>query len=155
MSSVAFAAVALASTPQPPPAATAGAAQDPFPEATGKAALLKVCGECHTAPSVIQTLRTRQEWSDVIDQMAHFGAQASDQEYEQILAYLARHFSPIKVNRATAKDLETSLDIPAKVAEAIVAYRAEKGEFKALDDLKQVPGVESGKVDAQKARIVF
>jgi len=155
MSSVAFAAATLASAPQPPPAATAGTAQEPFPETTGKAVLLKVCGECHTALSVIQTLRTWQEWSDVIDQMAHFGAQASDQEYDQILAYLARHFAAIKVNKATAKDLEATLDVPAKVAEAIVAYRADKGDFKTVDDLKQVPGLESGKIDAQKARIVF
>jgi len=91
----------------------------------------------------------------VIDQMARFGAEGSDQELEQILAYLAKHFSPIKVNKATAKDLEATLDVPAKVAEAIVAYRLEKGEFKTVDDLTKVPGLESGKIAAQKARIVF
>ena len=61
-------------------AAATTAAQDPFPEAAGKAPLQKVCSNCHTAESVIQTLRTRQEWSDVIDQMSRFGAEASDKE---------------------------------------------------------------------------
>jgi len=158
-SSIAFAAVAAASTApaisQAPTSTRAGAATDAFPETTGKTALLTVCSDCHPAETVIQTLRTRQEWSDVIDQMAHFGAQASDQEYDQILAYLAKHFSPIKVNRATAKDLEATLDLSSSVAEAIVAYRAEKGEFKTVDDLKKVPGLESGKIEAQKARLVF
>jgi competence protein ComEA len=159
MASIAFGAVLTAASTSPPssqaPPSAADVAQDSFPETTGKTALLKVCSDCHTAESVVQTLRTRQEWSDVIDQMAHVGAQASDQEYDQILAYLARHFSPIKVNKATAKDLEAALDVPETVAEAIVAYRLDKGEFKTVDDLKRVPGVESGKIEARKARIVF
>jgi len=159
MSGIAFNAVAAAPTSPPgsqaPLSATVGAAQDAFPETDGKTALLRVCGNCHTAETVIQTLRTRQEWSEVIDQMARFGAEGSDQELEQILAYLAKHFSPIKVNKATAKDLEATLDVPAKVAEAIVAYRLEKGEFKTVDDLKKVPGLESVKIETQKARIVF
>lgn len=60
-----------------------------------------------------------------------------------------------KVNRATAKDLEAALDVPTSVAEAIVASRLEKGEFKTVDDLKKVPGLESSKIEAQKGRIIF
>ncbi len=159
MSRVAFAVVTAASTSPPvsqaPLSATAGVAQDSFPETDGKTALLRVCSHCHTAETVIQTMRTRQEWSEVIDQMARFGAEASDQEFEQILAYLAKHFSPIMINKATAKDLEATLDVPAKVAEAIVAYRLEKGEFKTVDELKRVPGLDSVKIETQKARVVF
>jgi competence protein ComEA len=154
LSSVAFAAVTAAST-HVSPAPQAGPARDPFPEAVGKPALMKVCSNCHSAETVIQTLRTRQEWSDVIDQMARFGADATDQEFEQILAYLAKHFSPIKVNTAAAKDLEGLLDVPASVAEAIAAYRVANGEFKTVEDLKKVPGVESSKIEALKTRIVF
>jgi competence protein ComEA len=91
----------------------------------------------------------------VIDQMARFGAEASDQEFDQILEYLVRNFSPIRVNKATAKELEATLEVPATIAEAIVAYRLEKGEFKAVDDMTQVPGLESAKIEARKARIVF
>jgi competence protein ComEA len=133
----------------------AGVAKDPFPEGTGKPAVLKVCSNCHTAETVIQSMRTRQEWSDVIDQMARFGADGSDQEFDQILNYLSRHFSPVKVNTATAKDLESALDVPAAVAEAIVAQRAKNGDFKTLEDLKSVPGLDAGRIEAQKARIVF
>ena len=155
---IAFGAVTAASASAPLSQATSPAtpgAQDVFPETTGKAALMRVCSNCHTAENVIQTLRTRQEWSDVIDQMARFGAEASDQEFEQILTYLATHFSPIKINKTTAKDLEATLDVPPDVAEAIVAYRLEKGEFKTVDDLKSVPGLESGRIEARKGRIVF
>ena len=133
----------------------AGVPQDPFPESAGKAALLKICSNCHTAEMVVQSLRTRQEWSDVLDQMSRFGAEGSDQEFEQILTYLTRHFSPIKVNKASAKDLEATLDIPATVAGAIVAYRGTNGDFRSLEDLKKVPGLEANRVEAQKVRIVF
>ena len=160
MAAIGFASAAAATMPNPRTSraswsAQSAAAQDPFPEATGKAALMKVCGNCHSAETVIQSLRTRQEWSDVIDQMSRFGAEASDQEFDQILGYLAKHFSPIKVNTAAAKDLEGLLDLPPGVAAAIVAYRRDNGEFKSVDDLKKVPGLESGKVEAQKARILF
>ena len=137
------------------PTTVTTSAQDPFPDATGKAPLVKVCSNCHSAESVIQTLRTRQEWSDVIDQMSRFGAEASDKEFDQILTYLATHFSPIRINKAAAKDLESVLDVQAGVAEAIVAYRQANGDYKTLDDLKKVPGLDPGKVEAQKARIVF
>ena len=87
--------------------------------------------------------------------MALFGAHASDREYDQILDYVAAHFSPIKVNKATATELESLLEVPANVAEAIVAYRLDKGEFKTVDELKNVPGIESATIEALKARIVF
>ena len=156
LSSLAFAVVTAASTQvSPQPQSASGSAPDPFPETTGKAALMKVCSNCHSAETVIQTLRTRQEWSEVIDQMARFGADATDQEFDQILAYLAKHFSPIRVNKAAAKDLEGLLDVPANVAEAIVAYRQGNGEFKTVDDVKKVPELDSSKIDALKSRIVF
>ena len=151
MAAFAFAAVISAATSQ----SASTTAPERFPETTGKSALLKVCSNCHTAESVIQTLRTRQEWSDVIDQMAHFGAEASEQEFDQILTYLVKHFSPIKVNKAAAKDLEAALDVPAGVAEAIVTRRTDSGDFKTLDDLQKVPGLDAAKIETQKTRIVF
>jgi competence protein ComEA len=87
--------------------------------------------------------------------MARFGAEASDTEFDQILTYLAVHFSPIRINKAAARDLEGALDVPAGIAEAIVAYRQANGDFKTLDDLKKVPGLDAVKVDAQKTRITF
>jgi competence protein ComEA len=154
-----LACVALTAAPMSPPvqdpSPAAATAQDRFPEATGKASLLKVCSSCHAAESVVQSLRTRQEWSDVIDQMSRFGAEATDQEFDQILAYLAKYFSPIRVNTAAARDLEKLLDVPANVAEAIVTYRLANGDFKTVDDVKKVPALDSSKIEAVKARIAF
>jgi len=147
----------VAASTQPPPqvAQPAQATADTFPEGTGKAVVLRVCSNCHGADTVVQTLRTRQEWTDVVDQMARFGAEASDRDFDQILNYLVKFYSPIRVNTATAKELESALDVSAGVADAIVTYRSEKGPFKTVDDLKQVPGLEPGKIDARKARLTF
>jgi competence protein ComEA len=151
----ALASVAVASSETPSFAQPPGTAQEKFPEGPGRTALFKACSDCHGVEAVVGSLRTRQEWSDVIDQMAQNGAQASDQEYDEILEYLVRHFSPIPVNKATAKALEAALDVPAGIAEAVVTYRQEKGDFKSADDLKKVPGLDSSKVDARKERLVF
>ena len=147
---VVFSVVALSAQP---PAAQMSA--DAFPEGSGKAATLRICSACHPPEGVVETMRTRQQWSDVIDQMAQFGAQASDQEFAEVLTYLVKFFSPIRINTATATDLENTLDVPAAAAEALVAYRRDHGPFKAIDDLKAVPGLDWAKVEARKARLVF
>jgi competence ComEA-like helix-hairpin-helix protein len=87
--------------------------------------------------------------------MANNGAQASDDEWTQILAYLDKHYSLIFINKATAKDLASTLDVAPAVADAIVGRRAEKGHFASIDDLKQVPGVPAAAIDARKDRLIF
>jgi competence protein ComEA len=61
----------------------------------------------------------------------------------------------INVNKATAKDLENALRIPEKQAAAIIHQREEKGDFKSVDDLIKVPGVDASKIEANKKRLAF
>ena len=71
------------------------------------------------------------------------------------LDYLVKFYSPIRINTATAKELESVLDVPSSVAEAIVTYRQAQGPFRTVDDLTRVPGLEPEKIDARKARLTF
>ena len=87
--------------------------------------------------------------------MANNGAQGSDEEWGQILAYLDKHYSLIFINKATAKDLESTLDVAPAVAEAIVRRRTERGAYKSVDDLKQVPGLAADTIEARKDRLIF
>ena len=74
---------------------------------------------------------------------------------DKVITYLATAFpNPTNVNKATAKELETALEISSAEAEAVVAYRTKNGDFKTLNDLKKVPEV-AAKVDAKKTRVVF
>ena len=86
--------------------------------------------------------------------MADNGAQASEEEWRDILAYLDRSFSRVFINKATAEELEAALDVPTDVADAIVRRRSDKGEFASVDDLKAVPGVADA-ADAWKDRLIF
>jgi competence protein ComEA len=131
-------------------------ATDPkFPDGPGKTALFKVCRDCHGPESAVGQLKTRDEWSKTLDEMAANGAQGTDEEWTQILEYLDRNFSLILVNKAGATDLAKTLDVPRETAEAVAKYRDEHGRFGAIEDLKKVPGLDAAKVDARKDRFVF
>jgi competence protein ComEA len=126
-----------------------------FPAGPGRDALFKVCKECHGPESVLGQLKTRDEWSKTLDEMAANGATGTDEEWNSILEYLDKHYSLILVNTAPAKDLALKLDVPAEIADAIVRARAEKGKFSSIDDLKRVPGLDGAKLDARKDRLIF
>jgi competence protein ComEA len=126
-----------------------------FPAGPGRDALFHVCGNCHGPESVLGHLKTHDEWSKILDEMANNGAQGSDEEWTQILAYLDQHYSLIFINKATAKDLETTLDVAPAVAAAIVRRRTEHGPYTSIDDLTQVPGVAAATIEARKDRLIF
>ena len=59
------------------------------------------------------------------------------------------------MNKATAKDIESGLELSAKEAEAIVHYREDKGSFKSVEEVEKVPGVDAKKIEAKKDRLAF
>jgi len=126
-----------------------------FPDGPGKAALLKVCGDCHGPESAVAQFKTRDEWSKTLDDMAANGAEGTNDEWNQILEYLDKHFSLIFVNKADARELAKTLDVSDDVGEAVVKYRTEHEKFTSLEDLKKVKGLDAAKVDARKDRFVF
>ena len=107
-----------------------------LPDGPGKAITQKVCGSCHGAELLIGRQETREAWSAIVDDMVQRGAQGSDNDFYDVVDYLATNFSPtapavkINVNTATAKDLQNALRLDSAEAAAIVRQRAEKGDFK-------------------------
>lgn len=133
-------------------------AQEKLPNGPGRETMKRVCGSCHSAENVAGMAKTREEWGALVGEMAAVGAQASDDEFNEIVDYLAANFPKtpkINVNKAAAKDFESGLDLSAKEAEAIVRYRAEKGSFKSIEELEKVPGVDVKKIEAKKDRLSF
>ena len=130
-------------------------AQSALPEAPAKKIVEKVCSACHDAGTATGERHTKAGWDAVIDAMANRGARATDQEFDAIVAYLTKYFGPVNINQATAEDIAKALNIDPKQAEAILRYRAENGEFKDLDALKKVPGVDASVIEDRKDRIVF
>ena len=135
---------------------TVAEAQEKLPKGQGRETLLRVCGACHSAENVAGMARTREEWGALVGEMAADGAQGTDAEFNEIVDYLAAHFpKTINVNKATATDLATVLELSAKGAEVIVQYREEKGSFKSVEDVEKVPGVDAKKIEAKKDRLTF
>src|ERR1700683_3313603 len=79
--------------------------QDKLPDGDGKALLQRVCSGCHGLETAVDSTRTEAEWRTVVDSMAGRGATATDVEFKQIVAYLAKNFGkgPAAV-AATAKE---------------------------------------------------
>ncbi|MBI3473533.1 MAG: helix-hairpin-helix domain-containing protein [Candidatus Solibacter usitatus] len=92
--------------------------------------------------------------------MAAFGMKTSDQDYAQVVDYLVKNYPAedaprINVNKASAIELESGLNLKRSQAAAVLAYRAKNGDFKSLEDLKKVPLIDAAKIDAKKDRITF
>ena len=147
--------IATASAQTTSSTATTTTQPSPFPDGPGRDALFKICNDCHGPESVLGQLKTRDEWSKTLDEMAANGAQGTEEEWNRLLDYLDKHYSLILVNTAPAKDLAFKLDVPGEIADAIIKMRTEKGKFASIDELKRVPGLDAAKVDARKDRLIF
>ena len=126
-------------------------AQDRLPAGPGKETLKKVCTGCHSPENVVGLAKTRSDWEALVGQMATVGAQGTDDEFNQIVDYLAAYFpKTVNANKGSAKDLEAGLQISSKDAEAIVRYREQNGNFKSIEDLQKVPEIDMKKIIARK-----
>ena len=136
--------------------AAATPAEQQFPDGPGKDTLKRVCAGCHGPEIVFGRAQTREEWSQIIIEMATGGAQGSVDEFGEIVDYLTKYFpKQINVNKAPADQLAAVLELPVKDAEALVRYREQNGAFKSIEDLKKVPDLDVRKVEAKKDRLVF
>lgn len=61
----------------------------------------------------------------------------------------------VNINKADVATLDTIEGIGAKKAEAIVAWRTQHGEFKSLEQLKQVPGIGEKLFEKIKANVAL
>jgi competence protein ComEA len=137
-----------------------GSAMADLPPGPGHDETTKVCGKCHSPEQAASLHQSRTGWEETISKMVNMGSEGTDEEYEAILTYLVKNFGPeaakpVNVNKATGVELEASLGLSRTESAAIVQYRTDKGDFKTLDDLKSVPGLDFKKVEAKKSRVTF
>jgi competence protein ComEA len=131
-----------------------------IPAGAGKDATVKYCSDCHSIEQAVSLRQGAEEWKATLEKMTGMGAKVPDESYESILGYLTSHFGadaplPIRVNKASAVDLESLLLLKRSEAAAIIQYRTEHGNFKAIDDLRKVQGVDFKKIEAKKDLLVF
>lgn len=95
---VLFANVALAQPagvpPAKPSAPPADAGPHELPEGPGKTVIQTACAQCHGVDVATNQPRSREEWTDVVSRMVGNGAQLSDDDYNRVIDYLAKHYGP-------------------------------------------------------------
>lgn len=127
-----------------------------LPEAPGKPAFVKMCVDCHALALVTRMRANRAEWSKIIDKMAMNGAEGTDAEFEAALSYVSSQFGrPIRINTATAAELQAAFSLAPEAIDAIVKYRTERGKFASWDDLLKVPGVNAAALEEQRKNVSF
>jgi competence protein ComEA len=87
--------------------------------------------------------------------MAGRGGAATEDDTRVIVDYVVAHFGLVNVNRASEGDLVEIVQLSASDAAAIVEFRMREGEFRTLDDLRKVQGVDFATIQERKDRIVF
>ena len=136
------------------------AGQVPAPDGPGKAELQKLCVGCHELEKSFSLKQDRDGWQRTMEKMVSFGMKSTDEEYKAVFEYLVKHYAAdevpkVKVNKATAIELESGLSLKRSQAKAVIEYRDKNGAFKSIEDLKKVPGIEADKIEAKKDRLSF
>src|ERR1044071_3319268 len=131
------------------------AAQAELADAPAKETVKKICGNCHEIDTVIGMRRTKIAWQQTTDEMVSRGAEGTGEEMAAVVEYLTTWFGKINVNTAPAADLEKTLGLAAKEAQAIAAYRERNGTIKNFEELEKVPGVDPEKLRQKRSLIAF
>jgi competence ComEA-like helix-hairpin-helix protein len=127
-----------------------------LPDGKGRDAVENACTVCHTPDRIMRQSLTADQWRSEVRTMVENGASLNPDEWEPVVAYLTKNFGPrVDVNKASAQEMETGLQLSPQEAEAILAYRIANGAFKDLKDLQKVPGVDAKKLAAKENRIAF
>jgi competence ComEA-like helix-hairpin-helix protein len=121
----------------------------------GKAVVQRACVQCHEIDVVTRMRYTETGWRRMVSTMVDRGAVLSGSETADVIAYLMRDFGKTNVNKATTAQIEEGMGFTEDEARAIVSYRGQHGEFKSLEQLKNVPGVSPDKIQAKAAAIAF
>ena len=132
-----------------------------LPAGEGRDTTEKLCGACHGTNLFANRRDSREGWSGVVEDMIQRGAKGDDDQWGEVVDYLATHLSKstpvarVNVNTADEKDLAAGLGLPDAKAAAIVKYREENGKFKTIDDLLKVPGIKAATIESKKNSIDF
>jgi competence ComEA-like helix-hairpin-helix protein len=117
-------------------------------------AVQAVCGRCHTPAVFLNQPRSWDRWNDVFADMTRRGANGSDEQLARVTTYFLENLTLVNVNSSPADELAWVLGVGDDVAQAIIARR-QRQPFANIAQLREVPGVDPGKLEQRKSRILF
>jgi hypothetical protein len=117
-------------------------------------AVQTVCGRCHTTAIFLNKPRSWDRWNDLFADMTQRGATGSTELLARVTTYFLENLTIVNVNTSPADELAGVLGVSEDVADAIVARR-QRQPFADIVQLCAVPGVDPGKLELRKSRILF
>lgn len=131
-----------------------------LPDAPGKAETEKLCVQCHDLAKAVSMRQDENGWGVTMAKMIAAGMKGTNEEMEAVFDYLVKSFPPealppININTARAIEIESRFSLKRSEAAAILRYRKEHGDFKSIEDLKKVPGIDFSKIEAKQDSLVF
>jgi hypothetical protein len=125
-----------------------------LPDGPEKTVVVRMCTSCHELSIGAKQRMTRDNWAELVDNMAGRGAEGTPEEFDAVVGYLARNFGPpVDVNTASANDLEKAGFTKDEVA-AIVRVRADHPLHSAAD-LVNVGTLTRKRIDELKDGLAF
>ncbi|HEY1612105.1 MAG TPA: hypothetical protein VGF97_00255 [Rhizomicrobium sp.] len=82
--------------------ATSAPAQE-LPEGQGKALVQTACTQCHGIDVIVSQRRSRDDWTAEVSRMIGNGAELSDEDYNQVIQYLAKYLGPASQNAPASR----------------------------------------------------
>ena len=86
--------------------------------------------------------------------MTKRGARGTDEQLARVTTYFLENLTLVNINHSPADELAWVLGVGDDVAEAIIARR-QRQPFANLAQLRALPGVDAGKLEQRKSRILF
>jgi cytochrome c553 len=73
-----------------------------LPDGQGKTVVQSACTQCHGLDVILSQRRSREDWTEVVTTMVGNGLQLSDDDYNQVIEYLATYLGPASPNASSA-----------------------------------------------------
>jgi competence protein ComEA len=153
------------------PASSTSAASKPaastpasLPDGPGKQFILTQCTACHLPDQFTKYHHTPVEWQAIITRMGTRVSSATKQDLDQVLQYFVTNYPKIEapddpnkvnMNKSSAQEIATRLDLTEAEAEAIVHYRETHGDFKEWKDMLIIYGVNGKKIRDRQGKMAF
>ncbi len=74
-----------------------------LPDAPNKETVQRICSACHPAQIVLGRGMTREQWGGIVSNMISRGAKGSDDEFAEVVDYLAKNLPPSKAGSSVAQ----------------------------------------------------
>jgi competence protein ComEA len=135
-----------------------------LPDGPGKEFILSQCTACHQPDQFTKYRHTPDEWQAIITRMGGRIPGAAKKDLDTVTQYFIANYPKVEkredagkvnMNKATAQEIETRLNLTAEEAEAIVHYRETHGEFKEWKDMLIIYGVNGKKIRDRQDQMAF